>query len=943
MSMPRQGEKQQNERLQLIIADLVKDEENRYCADCDAKGPRWASWNLGVLLCIRCAGIHRGLGVHISKVKSLNLDSWEPQQVAMLKAVGNRRARELYEASLPEFFRRPQTDSALEQFIRAKYEQKRYVASDFVPPKPDMESVKKDLLRLEQQSKRKAVSARSVNLPLQNSDSSKTQSRTLKSIAKSTGGNTDGVTADILGLSSPVAGKDDDKSSASKIPTKHSEAFQQANQKSELESGAFSADLVGINFGEVSQPPTGEMGSVEGQRPTKESILALYALSKPVGAGGGLLSPSLVHPNVQNRASMASMFGVSASFNQSPPMYPPPVSPIVFDRNLVQTEKAPTSSDLIGLDFFQNGVSQYTLQRSGWIRSQWQPPPRASHQRLEVQSSCISSGSPPRLLPPTPPLPSTPPLNNPILLRFRVSWLQCSYIAALLSEIPAVFWQYIIRLHKRSVLCIFFLILSSLGREFPSLPVILALVNVSRPSDTDPIEICETSKDILGTYDDSEHSERTNSSSIGKLQHDIKMLSIKVLEKDMEIKKLKTESAVMQNLKHPSVLLEKYEALEKTNKELKEELMKAKNEHSAAPARAVEAEKMQQTLQDELSIFQESRGNGLSMGPFEQLYKSEPRLEGERVEVLNELDHLRREQNALHQRLQNTEMEMRRFREEVPSLYTKPDHELRLFSHRPDILTKTRVVSLEVQLNAACAARNDALRQVERLNAKFEAASKAIYEMDASRKAELSRMEVQLAVASRKLAAYEQVEAELDRAIENFASTGMMEKGEGSEALLHHFSLSKSDGKPLLPTLASRRLEHCVKISRQLAKSEEVRRSLETENKELRMNLKTAEDEVKRLSELLANTDKPTNCLASALVARDSRITDLQTTKRKLESKLRRLYDCTKNIVMEHNAMISDLKIYFERSSQGTPEEASADKLPPLLMQLQRKVRRARP
>nr|CDS19398.1 progesterone induced blocking factor 1 [Echinococcus granulosus] len=471
------------------------------------------------------------------------------------------------------------------------------------------------------------------------------------------------------------------------------------------------------------------------------------------------------------------------------------------------------------------------------------------------------------------------------------------------------------------------------------------------------------------------------------------MLSIKVLEKDMEIKKLKTESAVMQNLKHytqidkmtafyatktaltqtedvffikneglsfgkqisfvgrdnsdlnkqPSVLLEKYEALEKTNKELKEELMKAKNEHSAAPARAVEAEKMQQTLQDELSIFQESRGNGLSMGPFEQLYKSEPRLEGERVEVLNELDHLRREQNALHQRLQNTEMEMRRFREEVPSLYTKPDHELRLFSHRPDILTKTRVVSLEVQLNAACAARNDALRQVERLNAKFEAASKAIYEMDASRKAELSRMEVQLAVASRKLAAYEQVEAELDRAIENFASTGMMEKGEGSEALLHHFSLSKSDGKPLLPTLASRRLEHCVKISRQLAKSEEVRRSLETENKELRMNLKTAEDEVKRLSELLANTDKPTNCLASALVARDSRITDLQTTKRKLESKLRRLYDCTKNIVMEHNAMISDLKIYFERSSQGTPEEASADKLPPLLMQLQRKVRRARP
>ena len=46
-------------------------------------GPRWASWNLGIFLCIRCAGIHRNLGVHISRVKSVNLDSWTPEQVAV--------------------------------------------------------------------------------------------------------------------------------------------------------------------------------------------------------------------------------------------------------------------------------------------------------------------------------------------------------------------------------------------------------------------------------------------------------------------------------------------------------------------------------------------------------------------------------------------------------------------------------------------------------------------------------------------------------------------------------------------------------------------------------------------------------------------------------------------------------------------------------------------
>lgn len=44
-------------------------------------GPRWASWNTGVFICIRCAGIHRNLGVHISRVKSVNLDQWTPEQI----------------------------------------------------------------------------------------------------------------------------------------------------------------------------------------------------------------------------------------------------------------------------------------------------------------------------------------------------------------------------------------------------------------------------------------------------------------------------------------------------------------------------------------------------------------------------------------------------------------------------------------------------------------------------------------------------------------------------------------------------------------------------------------------------------------------------------------------------------------------------------------------
>lgn len=99
-------------------------------------GPRWASWNLGVFLCIRCAGIHRNLGVHISRVKSVNLDSWTPEQVVSLQQMGNSRARAVYEAQLPDGFRRPQTDATLESFIRGKYEHKKYVAREWVQPPP---------------------------------------------------------------------------------------------------------------------------------------------------------------------------------------------------------------------------------------------------------------------------------------------------------------------------------------------------------------------------------------------------------------------------------------------------------------------------------------------------------------------------------------------------------------------------------------------------------------------------------------------------------------------------------------------------------------------------------------------------------------------------------------------------------------------------------------
>ncbi|CAG8582328.1 3281_t:CDS:10 [Funneliformis caledonium] len=73
---------------------------NDVCVDCRSKDPQWASTNFGTLLCIECSGIHRSLGVHVSKVRSLMLDKWEPESLAVMLKLGNLKTNSIYEAKL---------------------------------------------------------------------------------------------------------------------------------------------------------------------------------------------------------------------------------------------------------------------------------------------------------------------------------------------------------------------------------------------------------------------------------------------------------------------------------------------------------------------------------------------------------------------------------------------------------------------------------------------------------------------------------------------------------------------------------------------------------------------------------------------------------------------------------------------------------------------------
>ena len=114
---------------------LLRDPGNLNCADCKTQQhPRWASWSLGVFICIKCAGIHRSLGTHISKVKSVDLDTWKEEHLSeLIKWGNNTRANEYFENKLNQdsesqrkLEKMLMDTNKLSSFIRNKYEYKKW-------------------------------------------------------------------------------------------------------------------------------------------------------------------------------------------------------------------------------------------------------------------------------------------------------------------------------------------------------------------------------------------------------------------------------------------------------------------------------------------------------------------------------------------------------------------------------------------------------------------------------------------------------------------------------------------------------------------------------------------------------------------------------------------------------------------------------------------------
>ncbi|XP_036268553.1 arf-GAP with GTPase, ANK repeat and PH domain-containing protein 3 isoform X3 [Pipistrellus kuhlii] len=119
-----------NQNTALAVQAVRTVRGNSFCIDCDAPNPDWASLNLGALMCIECSGTHRHLGAHLSRVRSLDLDDWPPELLAVMTAMGNALANSVWEGAL-DGYAKPGPDACREEkerWIRAKYEQKLFLA-----------------------------------------------------------------------------------------------------------------------------------------------------------------------------------------------------------------------------------------------------------------------------------------------------------------------------------------------------------------------------------------------------------------------------------------------------------------------------------------------------------------------------------------------------------------------------------------------------------------------------------------------------------------------------------------------------------------------------------------------------------------------------------------------------------------------------------------------
>lgn len=337
----------------------------------DYADPRWASWNLGVFICIRCSGIHRGMGTHISKVKSVDLDTWTDEQLQSVLKWGNARANKYWEAKLAPGH--VPSEAKIENFIRTKYESKRWVMDGPMPDPSQLGEDDDDMVRTEREQPQ--ATANRTHQPL-----SKVQEKMQveRSASQRLAGNAaasrppppqakPAPAIDLFGDATPAPPR---SSTGPPVATSAPPLKAEAAPPKQTKAGD---SLLGLDFlGGSSAPParpssTGPTGaSAAPSRPDlKQSILSLYASApKPAaqpqpqqharqGSFGGLASPqSQTSPTQSAFGGMNDAFSgmndafSSLNFNPAPAPKPSPFSGL--DAFSSTKSPASTSSNMFG-------------------------------------------------------------------------------------------------------------------------------------------------------------------------------------------------------------------------------------------------------------------------------------------------------------------------------------------------------------------------------------------------------------------------------------------------------------------------------------------------------------------------------------------------------------------------------------------------------------------
>ncbi|ROT36258.1 ArfGap-domain-containing protein [Sodiomyces alkalinus F11] len=365
---------------QQTIKNLLKLEPNKVCADCKRnKHPRWASWNLGVFICIRCSGIHRGMGTHISRVKSVDLDSWTDEQLQSILSWGNARANKYWESKLAPGH--VPSEAKIENFIRTKYELKRWVMDG---PKPDPATLDVDgdddvplSIVKEKQNVERRESVRKASVGQSAAPSSKVPAS-----------QADLIGGDDLPQRSNSAGP-----SSVKVASKAGPAPPKTTSTKD--------SLLGLDFfGEPAAPPrpastsnAGGVGTAPSRPDLKQSILSLYATAprpqaqpsqstQAPGSFGSMPSPNNGHQQQSSLGGVQDAFSsLSFTSTTSPKPAPAAADPFAsFSSPPLSTRPAPQASSTASSAF--GGLSG-----GSFFDSKPAAPSGPSHQKQVSNSS----------------------------------------------------------------------------------------------------------------------------------------------------------------------------------------------------------------------------------------------------------------------------------------------------------------------------------------------------------------------------------------------------------------------------------------------------------------------------------------------------------------------------------------------------------------------------